>query len=105
MARLPDHPEHVWEPYLRPPKDRLRITETSCCGAYEWACQGGEFLILRRTSTDQYEETARGLYAPARQVWQALLALHNEEHQQEALTQVATHPKQRRRTLPRKPVT
>jgi hypothetical protein len=103
MTRPPDPPDHEWEPYLRPPKDRLRITETSCCGAFEWACQGGQYLILRRTSTGRYEETARGLYQRARRVWHLLLALHEDEHQREARTRVASHPRQRGRALPRKP--
>lgn len=103
MTQPPDEPVPEWEPYLRPPKDRIRITETSCCGAYEWACQGGQFLTLRRTPTGQYEETARGLYRHARPVWQALLILHEDEHKRKARARVAARPKQRGRALPGNP--
>lgn len=63
----------LWEPYTR--SDRIRITETSCCGAYEWACQGGQFLILRFAGPG-YEETARGLYRQAREAWEDLVHAH-----------------------------
>jgi len=75
----PDIPVPRWEPYQRP-RDRIRITETSCCGAYEWACQGGEFLILRAKRPKGYEETGRGLNQQARSIWVALLAEHAKEH-------------------------
>ncbi|MEV6150365.1 hypothetical protein AB0L53_08485 [Nonomuraea sp. NPDC052129] len=64
-----------WEPYQRAESERLRVTETSCCGEYEWACQGGEFLILRYNGSG-YEETGRGRYAKARQVWERLVQAH-----------------------------
>ncbi|WP_219527101.1 hypothetical protein [Nonomuraea guangzhouensis] len=63
-----------WEPYQRAKGERLRVTETSCCGEYEWACQGGEFLILRYNGSG-YEETGRGRYA-ARKVWEHLVQAH-----------------------------
>ncbi|GAA3243373.1 hypothetical protein GCM10020216_070650 [Nonomuraea helvata] len=90
-----------WEPYQRPPRDRIRITETSCCGAYEWACQGGQFLILRSQEPGRYEEAARGLYRQARQIWQALLVLHEEEHRREMQASAAAEAKRRKRKLRR----
>lgn len=62
-----------WEPYVG--RARLRVTETSCCGEYEWCCEGGQFLILRHNG-QHYEETARGRYATARPVWEALIRDH-----------------------------
>jgi hypothetical protein len=41
-------------------KSRIRVTETSCCGAYNWACQGGQFLVLRDTENG-YEENRRAI--------------------------------------------
>ncbi|WP_285776734.1 hypothetical protein [Microtetraspora sp. NBRC 13810] len=49
--------------------------DTSCCGEYEWCCEGGQFLVLRRNG-ERYEETARGLYAKARPVWEHLIGGH-----------------------------
>lgn len=58
--------------------------ETSCCGAYEWAAQGGHFLILRPTrEPGHYEETARGLHRQAREVWTRLVASHTLQHHNE----------------------
>ncbi|GGS94653.1 hypothetical protein GCM10010156_61100 [Planobispora rosea] len=68
-----------WKPYTRSERDRIRITETSCCAAYEWACQGGHFLILRR-SGKRYEEAARGLYRQARDTWESLILEHARDH-------------------------
>ncbi|GAA2214149.1 hypothetical protein GCM10009850_096130 [Nonomuraea monospora] len=87
-----------WEPYQRPPKDCIRITETSCCAAYEWAAQGGHFLILRPTyEPGRYEETARGRSRQAREVWAALLAAHDLRHQNEEAARAATERKERTR--------
>lgn len=84
MSPPPEMPGVRWEPYQRSPKDHIRITETSCCAAYEWAAQGGQFLILRPTlKPGRYEETARGRYRQAREVWSALLAFHDLHHQNE----------------------
>lgn len=66
-----------WIPYQR--KDPVRISETSCCGVYEWASQGGVFFVLQRTG-DGYLETARGRYRFARQEWIRLLDEHCETH-------------------------
>lgn len=69
-----------WEPYLRPRKDHIRVTETSCCGVYEWASQGGQFLILRAVKSGGYEEAGRGRYKDARELWLMLIAVFKEEH-------------------------
>ncbi|SEN80256.1 hypothetical protein SAMN05660976_08351 [Nonomuraea pusilla] len=69
----------VWEPFQSGRSNRLRVTETSCCGAYEWVCQGGLFLVLRHTKQG-YEETGRGLYRQARAVWDALVIAHLLTH-------------------------
>lgn len=69
--------ESAWVPYHR--RDSVRISETSCCGIYEWASQGGIFFVLKRTS-DGYLETARGRYRFARQEWMRLLEEHREAH-------------------------
>lgn len=67
----------AWEPYER--RERIRITETSCCGAFEWACQGGLYFILRTTERGT-EEAARGLYRQARNVWESLVLAHALDH-------------------------
>ncbi|WP_406673701.1 hypothetical protein WBK31_33415 [Nonomuraea sp. N2-4H] len=91
MSQPPEPPQVRWEPYRRRPRDRIRITETSCCGAYEWAAQGGLFLILRPTARPgRYEETGRGLYRQAREIWEALLAYHEQRHQLRAGRQKRT---------------
>jgi hypothetical protein len=64
----------TWEPF-RAEGSRLRITETSCCGVYEWACQGGQYLVLRGAENG-YEETGRGIHSQARQVWNQLAFQH-----------------------------
>ena len=64
----PDVPEPCWEPYLRPRRYHIRITETSCCGVYEWASQGEQLLFLRAAHPEGYEETGRGCYKHAREI-------------------------------------
>jgi hypothetical protein len=64
-----------WEPFEAEKCARLRITETSCCCAFEWVCQGGEFLVLRHTESG-YEESGRGRYQDVRRVWTALCRRH-----------------------------
>jgi hypothetical protein len=76
----PDVPVLRWEPYLRPPGDYIRITETSCCGVYEWASQGGQFFVLRAAGPEGYEEAGRGRYKHAREVWTMLIAEFEKEH-------------------------
>ena len=64
----------AWEPYM-PRSANLRVTETSCCGTYEWCSEGGQFLVLRYNGKC-YEEAARGRYAEARLVWNKLVQGH-----------------------------
>ncbi|MEU7838669.1 hypothetical protein [Nonomuraea sp. NPDC049129] len=98
MSQPPEPPPVLWEPYQRPPRDRIRITETSCCGAYEWAAQGGHFLILRPAQElGRYEETARGLYRRAREVWAELLIFHNLQHRHEEAVRAAARRERRLR--------
>ncbi|MBF8191591.1 hypothetical protein ITP53_39045 [Nonomuraea sp. K274] len=98
MSQPPETPEVRWEPYQRPPKDHIRITETSCCAAYEWAAQGGHFLILRPAQEEGlYEETARGRYRQARQLWEELLTAHDLKHQNEEAARAAAERKRRTR--------
>ncbi|GAA3660929.1 hypothetical protein GCM10022224_025440 [Nonomuraea antimicrobica] len=91
------------ELYARPVKDRIRITETSCCGAYEWACQGGQFLILRARCPEGYEETGRGLYRQARSVWDLLISAHENEHRRENMISGAVKSRSRRPRARRDP--
>ncbi|MGW0482638.1 hypothetical protein [Nonomuraea sp. NPDC003214] len=63
-----------WEPYVQH-GGTLRVQETLCCGEYEWCCEGGQYLILRHNG-EIYEATARGRYANARTVWEALTRDH-----------------------------
>ncbi|GGP05438.1 hypothetical protein GCM10012278_24970 [Nonomuraea glycinis] len=76
----PDAPEPYWEPYLRPRGDHIRIKETSCCGVYEWASQGGQFFVLRAVYPEGYEEAGRGCYKHAREVWVMLIAGFEKRH-------------------------
>jgi hypothetical protein len=62
-----------WAPYFS--RGPLRVRETSCCGIYEWASEGGQYFVLRRTG-DDYEESGRGRYGEARPVWARLLSDH-----------------------------
>ncbi|NBE95518.1 hypothetical protein FE391_20735 [Nonomuraea sp. KC401] len=97
MSQPPEPPPVQWEPYRRRPRDRIRITETSCCGAYEWAAQGGLFLILRPTARPgRYEEAGRGLYRQARMVWEALLTYHERRHQYEQAAASKSRPRESR---------
>lgn len=82
---------------MRPARDRIRITETSCCGAYEWACQGGQFLIHCGQTPEGFEETGRGLHKQARLIWDALVAEHENEHRRKNLSAATAEPGSRRR--------
>ncbi|GAA1681064.1 hypothetical protein GCM10009733_092250 [Nonomuraea maheshkhaliensis] len=77
----PDPPEPVfeWVPYT-PIGSALRITHTSCCGRYEFACEGGRFFVLRPVAGGSYEETGRGLYRHALTIYTALVEHHRAEH-------------------------
>ncbi|TDC11384.1 hypothetical protein E1267_00055 [Nonomuraea longispora] len=66
---------HTWESHT-PRGSRLRIHETSCCGEYELASEGGEYFVLRWTKNSAYEETSRGIYGRAAQAWRALAEAH-----------------------------
>ncbi|MGI5293032.1 hypothetical protein ACQEVF_58325 [Nonomuraea polychroma] len=72
-------PTFEWEPY-KPSGAKLRSSHTSCCGQYEWACEGGLFLVLRRSSNGRYEETGRGVHNQAIAVYIALVEQHNRDH-------------------------
>ncbi|NRQ40063.1 hypothetical protein HII36_50805 [Nonomuraea sp. NN258] len=63
-----------WEPH-HARGSQTRVHETSCCGAYEWCAEGGQYFVLRHVA-GRWEETGRGVYAAARQVWDHLLARH-----------------------------
>ncbi|MGW7484408.1 hypothetical protein ACWGH8_38225 [Nonomuraea muscovyensis] len=62
-----------WEPYVQ--YGMLRVRETSCCGEYEWCCEGGLYFVLRHNG-EGYEATPRRRYADARPVWEALIRTH-----------------------------
>jgi hypothetical protein len=97
VTQPPDVLHLKWKPYMRPAKDHIRITETACCGAYEWACQGGQFLILRPRDPEGYEETGRGRYRHARAVWEALIAEYETKHQCRNEALAAIMPRRRNR--------
>lgn len=63
-----------WEPYI-PRGPQMRIAETSCCGEYELASEGGQYLVLRRTA-GVYEETGRGRYVYATALYILLTSWH-----------------------------
>ncbi|MFI7643276.1 hypothetical protein [Nonomuraea sp. NPDC049400] len=73
-----EEPAFEWTPY-RPTGSQLRVSHTSCCGQYEWASEGGRFFVLRSTN-DGYEETGRGLYKQAMEVYIALAEHHRDKH-------------------------
>lgn len=68
-----------WEVYT-PRGAVLRISCTSCCGAYELASEGGQSLVLRPDGDGGHEETARGLHRQALRVYIALAEAHGAEH-------------------------
>lgn len=96
----PDVPELCWEPYLRPRGDHIRIKETSCCGVYEWASQGGQFFVLRAAYPEGYEEAGRGCYKQAREVWVMLIADFKKRHKCKDPDDVTTEAWRRNRTKP-----
>ncbi|MEO3806655.1 hypothetical protein [Nonomuraea sp. B1E8] len=69
----------VWEAY-KPTGGILRISYTSCCGALELASEGGHFFVLRSAGDGGYEETGRGLYRQAIDLYIALAERHRDEH-------------------------
>jgi hypothetical protein len=79
MAEITRHPDdHAWEPYVS--HGRVRVIETSCCGAYEWACEGGQYLVLRDDRHGGHQEAGRGRYVDARLVWHELILEHRGRH-------------------------
>jgi hypothetical protein len=74
-----------WEPFDADRSAHVRISETSCCGAFEWVCQGGQFMVLRHTERG-YEETGRGIYPQARRVWTALVDAHKKDEHGNPIT-------------------
>jgi hypothetical protein len=68
---------HTWEPHIWQ-GTRLRIHDTSCCGEYQLASEGGEFFV-RRQAGNEYEETARGRYGRAVTAWLDLSAEHEHK--------------------------
>jgi hypothetical protein len=64
-----------WQTY-EPRADRPRVRQTSCCGAYELASEGGQYFVLRPAEGGRYEETGRGLYAHAAAVYAQLASQH-----------------------------
>src|SRR5690606_19756409 len=64
-----------WKPYVQ--YGMLRVRETSCCGEYEWCCEGGLYVVPRRDG-GTYEATPRSRCAGARAAWEALI--RNRRH-------------------------
>ncbi|MGI5268429.1 hypothetical protein ACQEUU_04705 [Nonomuraea sp. CA-218870] len=69
-----------WEPYVQYGM-LLRMRETSCCGEYEWCCEGGLYFVRR--NGDGYETTPRSRYAQARPVWEGLIRNHRHTSQRQ----------------------
>ncbi|NJP97991.1 hypothetical protein HCN51_52685 [Nonomuraea sp. FMUSA5-5] len=65
-----------WEPYAKSIGKTPRIRGVCCCDAYEFVCEGGHYLILRRNPSGDVEEAARGRHVQARAAWHRLLAEH-----------------------------
>lgn len=81
MAEITRHPDDcAWEPHV--PRAVTRVLQTSCCGEYEWCCEGGMYLVLRGDRDGGHQEAGRsGLYAAAREVWDELVLEHKGRHQ------------------------
>ena len=77
VPETPPGDESPWVPFE--PTSTVRVRETSCCGQYEWASQGGVFFVLQRTA-DGLLETSRGQYRSARQEWDRLVEEHRISH-------------------------
>jgi hypothetical protein len=74
-----DESTFEWVPYT-PVGSMLRVSHTSCCGRFEWASEGGRFFVLRPADDGGYEETGRGRYRQALDVYIALAERHRAEH-------------------------
>ncbi|GAA2826256.1 hypothetical protein [Nonomuraea rubra] len=70
-----------WRPYHRYTGNAARIRGICCCDTYQFLCEGGQYVILRRNSLGDLEETARGCHPRARAVWMQLLLMHAEKCQ------------------------
>ncbi|MEV4287319.1 hypothetical protein AB0K40_17580 [Nonomuraea bangladeshensis] len=70
----------VWRPHVPRSPRPIRVYGHSCCRAYEWCCEAGQFFVLREGEHGRLEEAGRGVYAKARQVWDELLAEHARTH-------------------------
>ncbi|WP_433435392.1 hypothetical protein [Nonomuraea sp. CA-141351] len=79
-ADAPTADTFKWMPYVSH-GGILRIGDTSCCGRYELASEGGQFFVLRHTD-DGYEETGRGRAHPkVVEIYTALvIEHHNDKH-------------------------
>lgn len=69
----------TWDPYEARTPRPARVSEWSCCDAYEWCSEAGQYFTRRRTETG-YEETGRGIYAKARLIWDELVDEHKQSH-------------------------
>lgn len=80
-ARRPERRGVVitWSPYHSSTGKPPRIRGVSCCDAYQFGCQGARYLILRRNSVGDLEETARGPHQRARAIWRQLLIEHADD--------------------------
>ncbi len=79
MVQITRHPDdHPWEPHVV--YGRTRVLETSCCGEYEWCCEGGLYVVLRDDRNGGHQETGRGVHADARAVWDELVLEHRSRH-------------------------
>jgi hypothetical protein len=73
-----------WEPLQSFRAHTLRIKDTACCGAYELAAQGGQYIVLRPRRAGGYEETGRDNYQTTIAVWNLLVAEHGKQHRHQA---------------------
>jgi hypothetical protein len=80
MVEITRHPDdHAWETHV--PRAITRVLQTSCCGEYEWCCEGGMYVVLRGDRSGGHQETGRsGLYAEARGIWDELVMEHRGRH-------------------------
>ncbi|MEQ4723748.1 hypothetical protein [Nonomuraea sp. B19D2] len=79
----------TWEPYTSGRGAVLRVRDTSCCGVYDLASEGGQYLILRKDGKEGYEETARGVHANAVAAYIALVQKHLQTHKGASLSDTA----------------
>ncbi|MGI5292736.1 hypothetical protein ACQEVF_56825 [Nonomuraea polychroma] len=76
----PASDEFTWERH-EPTGSILRVGHTSCCGAFELASEGGQYVVLRPTDEPNvYEETGRGRYRTAVAAYITLVYRHRRGH-------------------------